>query len=81
MDGPFEITLFAERRDMWSAKLIQRSSGAQVFREIAINPDVLMDSLLHASDQVLERCAIEKWLSTDIASLKAEMERVIQRRK
>lgn len=81
MDGPCEIVLSAEHSDVWSAQLIRRSSGAEVFREMEINPEVLMDSLLHASEQVLAQCAIANWLSPDVTLLKKERERVIRRRK
>jgi CheY-like chemotaxis protein len=78
MDGPFEVNVFAKRMDSWDAEFVaRRVAGDQVLHRVVFAPDPFIDSLIQASEAILQTCAENDWISADVDSLVLQRERLI----
>jgi hypothetical protein len=81
MDGPFQVNVFAKRMDSWEAELVaRRVAGDQVLHRVEFAPDPFIDSLIQASEDVLEECAKNGWTTANVDFVVLQRERLIHYR-
>ena len=77
MDGPFEVRVFARRRDFWEAELLDERQAGGGVHKIEFAPDPFLRSLIECSGDVLEQCSKNGWRSGDVESIISQRERLI----
>jgi hypothetical protein len=76
MDGPFEVRVFAKRRDLWQADLVDEHPPVKI-RQVEFMPDQFLRSLIASSGEVVEQCLKNGWKSNDVDSIILHRERLI----
>lgn len=76
MDGPYRARVRLDNGHGWYLDLVERGRAVLVLRSALVDGRLLSESIIEASERVLEVCLKNGWLSRDTARLEAAVQRL-----
>lgn len=82
MDGPYQFDITAQYAESWTMQFINNSDSdnLNVLKEIAIEPQVVVDALLGASEAIIEAIEKRDWETPYLKGLRDSRMRLEQQR-